>query len=677
MMARFGGPSSYPEGNTVIPAVILTEQDLQNAVEYILTKEAFAFDVEAQGENRGMPNLANLSWISLATDGFACVIPFGHPIGDNIIGTDKVLATYESGKKIGQTYRKSVPVYDAPPAQLDRGTVFRILTPLFRSNLVKIGHDVIYDLVSCSLYLGFLPPGPYRCTKTGQWLLNENRMRWGLKDITEEKYGFKYDFENIGACVEKHPFSLVAYYSYCDAKYAWFLDKDTYPLIVAEGLEEVYKLEMDILKVMCEMRITGARVDLERLEELHVDLTAKLKDAEADVYLKAGRKFNINSPLQRQQILFGPKPDGQGLKPFKLTDGGKKHQQSGGNLTIRDYSTDDSVLEMFEGNPVCAAMREYGDIGKLLNTYVDSYLGYGKSDKLVFNERIHAGFQQYGTVTGRFSCKKPNLQNIPRPSTELGNLIRGIFIADDDCQLVVADYEQIELVVLAHYIGHGGLFDAFMNGIDPHSVTAAMVTDQNPVEFAARVRAGDKEAKVIRQDLGKTLGFAVVYGAGLNKVASMAKVDVRAAKALLKKHAQMFPEVHLFKQQVIDKARSRKVPYITTLSGRKRRVPALRSLNEGHRMGAERQIFNSLIQGGAADILKYAMVRVDRMLPPEIRLSLTVHDELVLISPVDRVQEAKDILTEAMTGQDLVDKLGLRVPLKIDVNAATRWSEAK
>lgn len=652
----------------MIPAVILTEQDLQDAVEYILTKEAFAFDVEAQGDYRDMPNMANLSWMSLATDGFTCVIPFGHARGDNIIGTEKVLATYESGKKIGQNYYRSVPVYDSPPQQLDRGTVFQILKPLFKSNLVKIGHDVVYDLVSSSLYFGFIPPGPYRCTKTGQWLLNENRMRWGLKDIAEEKYGFKYDFENVGACVEKHPFSLVAYYSYCDAKYAWFLDKDTYPLIVAEGLGEVYRLEMNILKVMCEMRLTGARVDLERLEELHVDLTAKLKDAEADVYLKAGRKFNINSPLQRQHILFSPKSDGgQGIRPMKLTEGGKKNQKAGKSLILKDYSTDDSVLEMFEGNPVCASMREYGDIGKLLNTYVDSYLGYGKSDKLVFNERIHAGFLQYGTVTGRFSCRKPNLQNIPRPSSELGNLIRGIFIADEGCRLVVADYEQIELVVLAHYIGHGGLYDAFMTGIDPHRQTAAMVLGKRPEDVT----------KIERQDLGKTLGFAVVYGAGLNKVASMAKVSVKEAKSLLRRHAEMFPEVHLFKQQVIDKARSRKTPYITTLSGRKRRVPALRSFDDGHRMGAERQVFNSLIQGGAADILKYAMVRVDEALPPEIRLSLSVHDELVLISPVDRVQEAEDILNHAMTGQDLTDKLGLRVPLKIDVNSAIRWSEAK
>lgn len=663
----------------MIPAVILKESDLQEAVDYILTKEAFAFDVEAQGENREHPNLANLSWLSLATEGLTCAIPFGHQRGDNIIGTEKVLATYESGQKIGQTYRKTVPVYDSAPPQLDRATVFRITKPLFESDLVKIGHDMIYDLVSCSLYLGFLPKGPYRDTKIGQWLLNENRMRWGLKDITEEKYGFRYDFENVGACVEKHPFGLVSYYSYCDAKYAWILDKDTYPLIVADGLENVHNLEMDILAVMCKMRLTGAKVDRARLEELHDTLSVKLRDAEADVYIKAGKKFNINSPKQKQEILFSPKSEGgQGIRPMKLTTTGKKRQGSGMQPTIYDFSTDDSVLEMFSSNDVCSAIREYGDISKLLGTYVDSYLGYGDAEPLVFNDRIHAGFLQYGTVTGRFSCRKPNLQNIPRPSSELGNLIRGIFIADKGEQLVVADYEQIELVVLAHYIGHGGLYDAFIQGIDPHAVTAAMVTDQDPVEFAARVKAGDKEAKVTRQDLGKTLGFAVVYGAGLNKIASMAKTDVKGAKRLLKKHAEMFPEIHLFKQQVIDRARSRKpVPYLTTLSGRKRRIPELRSLDEGKRMGAERQIFNSLIQGGAADILKFAMVRVDRELPDDIKLSLTVHDELVLISPEDRVQEAKNILAHAMTGEDLVQQLGLRVPLKIDVNSATRWSEAK
>jgi len=181
--------------------------------------------------------------------------------------------------------------------------------------------------------------------------------------------------------------------------------------------------------------------------------------------------------------------------------------------------------------------------------------------------------------------------------------------------------------------------------------------------------------KVERQDMGKTLGFAVVYGAGIGKVASMAHVTPSRAKEILAEHERQFPEIYMFREAVLDLASGRKDPYIRTLMGRKRRVPELHSRDQGKRMGAERQTFNSLIQGGAADLIKFAMVRVDAMLPSDISLTMTVHDELILASPEEKSQEAARILNEAMTGPRI--QALVRVPLKADVHVVDRWCDAK
>jgi DNA polymerase-1 len=292
----------------------------------------------------------------------------------------------------------------------------------------------------------------------------------------------------------------------------------------------------------------------------------------------------------------------------------------------------------------------------------------------IFDGRIHADFVQYGTVTGRFSCREPNLQNIPRPDTELGKKIRGLFVAPPGYKLVVADYGQIELVVLAHFIGRGDLYKGFHNGVDPHSATAAALMGVDPQEFMRRVKEGDRTCIDFRQ-VAKGINFAVVYGAGPDKVASMAGITVKEAKRFMEMHQKMFPEIYRFKEEVIRVCRSRRPPHIRTLLGRKRRLPLILSQNNGLRMGAERQAVNSLIQGSAADLIKLAMIRLNAALPDEMRLILSVHDELVTLCPEDRAEECAGLVREAMLGEG-IQKL-LRVPLSSDVKIVDRWSEAK
>lgn len=649
--------------------IILDENELREVTEYFLTKDRFVFDIESYGEHRGVPHLAPISWISLATDGAGVVIPMGHPIGSKIVGEREDYTKYKTGARKGEPKKIIVPVYDDPPPQLSTGTVFEILRPLFFSEVIrKIGHGSIMDFAATAKYLGAIAVPPYGDTLIKQWLLNENlpERELGLKALDKRYFKFDYDDESVGKCVESFPFNMVAYYSYCDSVTAYLLDQRLEPGLIEQGLEAVYDMEMGVLKTLVSMQLCGANMDVPKIHELEEILKKEVVRTEADVYKAAGKKFNINSNPQKQQMLYGSKPEGQGLKPWKLTTGGKKKQELGQELTIKDYSTDDDVLASYPDNSLACAMREYADVNKLLTTYVYGWLGHEEKPPKLFDGHIHADFVQYGTVTGRFSCRAPNLQNIPRPYTEHGKLLRDIFIPEPGGKLIVADYSQIELVVLAHYIGQGKLYEGFLQGIDPHTMTAAMVLGKSPADVT----------KVERQDLGKTLGFAVVYGAGLGKVSSMAHINIGEAKRVLAKHRLMFPEIYDFKDEVIKITKSRKPdPYLTTLIGRRRRVHGLFSANEGIRMGAERQAFNSLIQGGAADLIKMSMIRVDSMLPPEINLIMTVHDELVLTAPAHLADEGARILTEAMTGPEI--QAMVKVPLHIDVHIVDRWSEAK
>lgn len=645
--------------------VILTPDRLHEVVGEFSKHDAFSFDVESWGANRGVPTQNTVNWLSMATQGIAVAIPFGHPNGDTLISK----ATRRKNRTTGK-FDMIPAVYDAPPAQMRPSEVFDILRPLFFSDRTKIAHNATFDLISTAKYFGEIAPPQYSDTIVLQWLLNENLQQKGLKDLIKRYYKVDYDTENVGKCVEAHPFSKVAHYAYMDAKYTWLLWKQLNHKIESQGLDKVRDLEMAVLGVLLDMGVEGAPVDMTTLHRLETDLAGRLVDAEGKVYKAAGQRFNLNAPAQKAAVLYKPKAEGgQGLKPKKLTKGGKAKKEMGQELSLSDYSTDAEALEPYPHNPVVEAISEFQDISKLLNTYVRGYLGVeGDKDKpcIIFDGRIHADFVQYGTVTGRFSCREPNLQNIPRPDTDLGKAIRGLFIAPPGMKMIVADYGQIEMVLLAHFIGRGKLYEGFLNGIDPHTATAAGVFGV-PVE----------EVTKAQRQIAKGINFAVVYGAGPEKVASMAKVTLKEAKNFLAIHQKEFPEIYAFKERVIEVCRNRKFPYIKTLLGRKRRLPEIKSQQFGFRGKAERQAVNSLIQGSAADLIKLAMIRLNTTLPDDMRLILSVHDELVTLVPDDpeRIALGEQLVHEAMLGQD-IQRL-VKVPLTSDLKVVQRWSEAK
>lgn len=647
--------------------VVLTEEHLREVVDYFLQQDAFAFDVESMGPDRNVPTQNDVIWLSMATEGMTVVIPFGHPNGDKLIRKATRRKNRETNK-----FEPVPAVFSDPPKQLRRSLVFEVLAPLFMDEeIVKIAHNATFDLISTAKYLGAVPRGPKHDTIVMQHLLNENLMSKGLKDLIERYWRVKYDFENVGKCVEAHTFGKVAHYAFMDAKYTWLLWKRLLPLIGRDRLEQVFELELNdgktgVIDVLVAMNRAGAPVDEGALRTLQVDLSRRLIEIEADIYRAAGQKFNINSAPQKQKILFDPKAEGgQGLKPIKRTDGGAP-------------STDADTLEHYAPkNRLCQLLLDYAEINKLLGTYVLGYLGEEGNPKKpcrIYDGRIHADLVQYGTVTGRFSCREPNLQNIPRPSTDLGKKIRGLFIAPPGYKMVVADYGQIEMMLLAHFAGPGPLFHGIHNGMDPHSATAAALAGIDPDVFMKMVAAEDPAAKAARQ-VAKGINFAVVYGAGPDKVASMAGITLKEAKRFLEIHQEQFPEIYRLKRRILETAKSRKPPHIVTLLGRKRRLPTLWSMDKGLRGGAERQAVNSLIQGSAADIIKLAMIRLHDSLPPEMQLILSVHDELVTLTPEDRAEECAELVREAMLGEG-IQRL-VNVPLTSDLKIVDRWSEAK
>lgn len=645
-----GGFSIEPRDAAMLPKVITTRRQLKEAVAYIGDRDTFAFDVESTGDERGVPALNRLTWISLATTGGATVIPMGHPNGHQVISK----ATRRKDRSTGKFVQ--IPAeFSPPPDQLQPWEVFEELKPLFFSERTKVAHNAVFDLVSVAKYFGGeIPPPPYGDSIVAAWLIDENRPALGLKPLVAARYGLRYDKENVGKCVEKHSFGIVADYAWMDAWTTWLLYTHLRPQITATGLESVWDLEMGVLEALLPMQAGGAPVDVAALERLRDDLRQRIVGAEAEVYRAAGRVFNVASTPQKQQVLYGPRPGGQGLRPKKATPTGAP-------------STDAQALETYKGkNAVVDRLLEYQELSKIFSTYVEGYLGNeaeGKPSR-IYDGYIYPTFAQYGTVTGRFSSYNPNIQNWPRSDTVIGKQIRDIIEPPPGFALLVADYAQIELRILAHFAGKGALWQGFWDGLDAHVATAAAIFGIAPEDV-------DRAARQI----AKGIAFAILYGAGAQRLADMAHIPLRQAEHFMKVHERAFPEIYAYKADILHRARRRNpAPYIKTLLGRHRRLPDLRSPVRGLRNRAERQVVNSHIQGSNADITKLSMVRFNKTRLPGMQMLLTVHDELAVLCPQDIAQEGAAILFDAMAGPEM--QL-LSVPLVTEVKIVDRWSEAK
>jgi len=404
------------------------------------------------------------------------------------------------------------------------------------------------------------------------------------------------------------------------------------------GLPLFEEIELPLVPILAQMEATGIGVDRAFLEELGVDLHKRLGTLEAAIHDAAGGTFNINSTLQLREVLF----ERLGLPVLKKTPKGVP-------------STDASVLAKLD-HPLVAHLLQYRELEKLRSTYVDALMPLIGPDG-----RVRGRFNQMAAATGRLSQEEPNLQNIPVRSEE-GRAIRKAFVAAEGEQFVVADYSQIELRILAHLSGDPGLVEAFANDLDIHAATAARI---------AGVPLGEVTSEQRRR--AKMVNFGLLYGMEAFGLAQRLGISRDEAQEQMDAYFEQFPEVRTFMHGIVDQARID--GYTTTLLGRRRYLPELSSGNFRDRQAGERMALNAPIQGSAADIIKKAMIDLDRELRRSgsgAEMLLQIHDELVLEVPEDELVAVTELTRDVMEGI-----AELRVPLRVDTAGGRTLADCK
>lgn len=407
--------------------------------------------------------------------------------------------------------------------------------------------------------------------------------------------------------------------------------------------EEMYTLyteiEMPLIYSLYHMEKEGIQVQREKLKEYGDKLKVGIARLEKEIYEDTGREFNINSPKQLGEILFGE---------MKLP-GGKK--------TKTGYSTAADVLEKLAADhPVVQKILDYRQLAKLNSTYAEGLAGFIREDG-----RIHGKFNQTITATGRISSTEPNLQNIP-VRMELGREIRRVFVPKEGCIFIDADYSQIELRILAHMSGDAGLIEAYRESRDIHAATASQV-------FHVPL---DKVTPLQRRN-AKAVNFGIVYGISAFGLSEDLSISRKEAKEYIERYFESYPGVKAFLDGLVKQGKEQ--GYVTTLYGRRRPIPEFKSSNFMQRQFGERVAMNSPIQGSAADIMKIAMIDVDRELRKRglrSRIVLQIHDELLIEAPLEEEEEVKNLLTDRMK-----HAASLQVALEVEAQTGASWFDAK
>ena len=401
-----------------------------------------------------------------------------------------------------------------------------------------------------------------------------------------------------------------------------------------------YHVEMPLVEVLGSMEYIGMKVDKDQLNELKEKFTTIINELENEIFELAGEPFNINSPKQLGVILF----EKLGLPVIKKTKTG--------------YSTNEEVLEKLrDKHEIIDKVTDYRQIVKLNSTYVEGLL------KIINPKtgRIHSSFNQTITTTGRISSTEPNMQNIP-VKTEMGRDIRKVFVADDNCKLVDADYSQVELRVLAHMSGDENTIDAFKHGEDIHSKTASQIFDVDIKDVTSKQRI---EAKAIN--------FGIIYGKTDFGLSQDLNIPVPTAKAYIESYFSKYPKIKEFMDNAVETATE--TGYATTILNRRRYIPEIKASNFIVRNQGKRFAMNAPIQGSAADIIKVAMVNVYNKLKEnemKSKLILQVHDELIVEAVDEELELAEKIVREEMENAQSMD-----VKLDVDLNTGNSWYETK
>ena len=537
----------------------------------------------------------------------------------------------------------SLPKVDVLPDKLENCAVFLaedgslgvvwekgvcVLTPMEAQMGVSFGDGLIFHDSKSTMHrldeMGIAYGKAAFDTALAAYNLNPSQSDYPVSKLATNFLGISVEDGDAAGCAEA----------------LWNLRQPLTEELEKNGMTRLYwEVELPLTEVLYRMEKRGIAIDRKQLEQFGNMLSQRIADCEALIYGYAEETFNINSTKQLGELLF----DKLGLPPVKKTKTG--------------YSTNADVLEKLKTkHPIIPAIMDYRMLTKLKSTYADGLMAVICNDG-----RIRTTFQNLVTATGRLSSTEPNLQNIP-VRTDLGAEIRKMFIPKPGCVLVDADYSQIELRVLAHIADDSVMQDAFIGGLDVHTVTAAQVFGVAPEQVTS-----------LQRRHAKAVNFGIVYGISEFSLAEDIGVSRWEAKEYIDSYLAHYSGVRAYMKNVVLDAREK--GYTATLYGRKRYIPELSASNFNIRSGAERIALNTPIQGTAADLIKLAMIRVENALNehyPEAKLLLQVHDELIVECPADMAEAVA-----ALVSREMQAVAELKVPLQAEAKIGESWYDAK
>jgi DNA polymerase-1 len=574
-------------------------------------KDEFAFDIEATGR---------------------------YTLRDTIVG---IALSNEKGKGY---YIPLSHSYIGVPEQIDKEEVFRLLSGIFENTEIsKAGHNLKYDIAMLRNE-GIAVKGRLYDTMLASYLINPNKPNHSLEDAAFEYLSYrKKTFQEVlgkRSSFAEIPFEDATPYASEDATLTFELKEILFERLTDENLYKLYSdIEMPLINVLIDIEREGFKINADTFNDMSKELSRQLDGIQRRIYFLAGEEFNVNSPKQLSKVLF----DTMGLSPSKKTKTG--------------FSTEVGVLEeLAMTHELPREILDYRSLSKLKSTYTDVLPNLINPK----TGRIHTSFNQTVAATGRLSSTEPNLQNIPIRG-EWGKRIREAFIAEEGNLILSADYSQIELRILAHLSGDKGLIDAFLSDVDVHTRTASEI-------FGV---PSDRVTSEMRR-VAKTVNFGVVYGIspfGLSESLNISRDD---AKKYIDNYFERHSGVKSYIEQAIRDAKGK--GYVTTMFGRKRPVPEVKSQNTNTRLLGERLATNSPVQGTAADIIKIAMINIwDKFRAEGFRakMILQVHDELVFEVPENELHRIKKIVQENME-----NAASLSVPLNVEIGYGKNWAEA-
>ncbi|RCK40917.1 DNA polymerase I [Thalassospira xiamenensis] len=648
--AKFGG-SVDADGN-VEPGTGVNDISVEKA-EYELVQDedrlkhwismaeyagTVAVDTETTSLNA---HQAKLVGISLSTEpGNGCYIPVGHGQGHGESGEAQGGFDFDAPAE--------APTEIEVPKQIPLDRAIALLKPLLEDpGVLKVGQNLKYDMIVLSRH--GINVAPIDDTMVLSYVLDGTSHGHGMDELAELHLDYKpIKFSDVCGSgktqitFDQVPLDKALDYAAEDADITLRLHRLLKPRIAQEHMASVYEtLDRPLVPVLAKMESLGIRIDADKLKTLSNDFAKRMAALEETIHEMAGEPFNLGSPKQLGEILFE-----------KMSLPGGKKTKTGA------WQTGADVLEALaaQGHDLPTKILEWRQLSKLKSTYTDALANHINPE----TGRVHTSYGQTNVNTGRLSSNDPNLQNIPIRSEE-GRKIRTAFISEPGCKLISADYSQIELRLLAHVAEIDALQDAFRNGEDIHAATASKV-------FGVPIEGMDP---MVRRK-AKAINFGIIYGISAFGLANQLGIPQKEAKAFIEAYFEIYPGIRDYMEQAKDFAK--KHGFVRTLFGRQIHINGINDKNGMRRSFGERAAINAPIQGGAADIIKRAMIAVPGALLDaglKTRMLLQVHDELIFEAPEDEIEKAVKVIREVME-----NAAHLSVPLIADAGIGDSWADA-